>query len=421
MIGLNKLQFNPKPPTVLHIDLNSCFATIEQQANPQLRGRPIAVAAYKSPGGCILAPSVEAKRFGIKTGMCVKDGILLCPDLVVLEPDPWKYRNVHLQLKKLLSEYVENPIPKSIDEFVLNLEGFPAFKKGPVWVGEDIKKRIKKEIGEWITVSVGISTNRFLAKTASGLKKPDGLETIDSRNYLEVFSKLELSDLCGIKTNNTVRLNKANIFTVLDFYNAQPKNLQNAFHSVVGYYWYLRLKGWEIDDVEFGRHSYGNSVALGENYQTPEELSPILFKLTEKMSGRMRRAGYRAQGVHVSLLYKNGSYWHKGISTNEELFASGDIYKIAYKILNCSPYRYFVHTIAVSCFNLKKNGATQLSMLEEIDKKERLTKALDQISEKWGNFVITPAKMLNTESLVKDRVSFGGVKELEEFMFTAEN
>ena len=420
MFGLNKLQFNPKPPTILHIDLNSCFATVEQQANPQLRGRPIAVAAYKSPSGCILAPSVEAKKLGIKTGMRVKDGKLLCPDLIVLEPDPWKYRNVHLQLRKLLSAYVETPVPKSIDEFVLNLEGFPSMKKGPVWVGEDIKKRIKKEVGEWITVSIGIAPNRFLAKTASGLKKPDGLETIDLKNYQQVFSKLELSDLCGIKVNNIVRLNKAGIFTVPDFYNAEPKILQGAFQSVCGYYWYLRLKGWEIDDVEFGRHSYGNSVALAENYQTPEELSPILLKLVEKMSGRMRRAGYKATGVHLSLLYKNSSYWHKGVSTDEYLFAPGDIYKVAYKILNWSPYRYPVHTIAVSCFDLKKSDAIQLSMLEEVGKKERLTKALDQISEKWGNFVITPAKMLNTQNVVKDRVAFGGVKELEEFVFYSE-
>jgi DNA polymerase-4 len=380
----------------------------------------MAVAAYKSPSGCILAPSVEAKKLGIKTGMRVKDGKLLCPELIVLEPDPWKYRNVHLQFRKLLSTYVEIPVPKSIDEFVLNLEGFPSLKKGPFWVGEDIKKRIKKEIGEWITVSIGIGPNRFLAKTASGLKKPDGLEIIDLKNYKEVFSKLELSDLCGIKTNNIVRLNKAQIFTVLDFYNAEPKALQNAFQSVVGYYWYSRLKGWEIDDVEFGRHSYGNSVALRENYQTPEELSPILLKLVEKMSGRMRKAGYRSRGVHISLLYKNGTHWHKGVSTDEYLFASGDIYKIAYKILNWSPYKYPVHTIAVSCFNLKKTGFVQLSMLEEVDKKERLTKALDQISEKWGNFVITPAKMLNTENTVKDRISFGGVKELEEFVFSAQ-
>jgi DNA polymerase-4 len=142
MLGLNKLQFNPKPPTILHIDLNSCFATVEQQANPQLRGRPIAVAAYKTPSGCILAPSVEAKRLGIKTGMRVKDGKLLCPELIVLEPDPWKYRNVHLQLRKLLSAYVETPVPKSDELF--SILGFLSMRK-VLFGSEDIKE--SKEIG----------------------------------------------------------------------------------------------------------------------------------------------------------------------------------------------------------------------------------------------------------------------------------
>src|SRR3972149_8253578 len=185
------LTFNHRPSTILHLDLNSCFATIEQQANPRLRGRPIAVAAFAAPSGCILAPSIEAKRYGVKTGMRVKEAHVLCPALIVLPPDPWKYRNVHLALKKLLGKYTNDFTPKSIDEFVLNLEGYPALVESSPFdktqgypersrtdsmekVGREIKERIKKEIGEWLTVSVGISTNRYLAKTAASLHKPDG-------------------------------------------------------------------------------------------------------------------------------------------------------------------------------------------------------------------------------------------------------
>ena len=122
--NVSALDFNSKPSTVMHIDLNSCFATIEQQANPLLRGRPIAVAAYTTPSGCIVAPSIEAKKFGIKVGMRVREGKLLCPGLIILSPDPEKYRNVHIALRKILSDYTNNFFPKSIDEFVLNLEGY---------------------------------------------------------------------------------------------------------------------------------------------------------------------------------------------------------------------------------------------------------------------------------------------------------
>lgn len=410
------LPFNPKSPTRMHLDLNSCFATIEQQANPKLRGKPIAVAAYATAAGCIVAPSIEAKKLGIGVGMRVKDGKTICPDLIVLPPDPAKYRNVHLALRRLLADYTDRVVPKSIDEFVLDLEGYPAWRKGMIVVADEIKKRIRREIGEWITVSIGISTNRFLAKLATSLHKPDGLDVISRDNFAEIYSKLTLIDLCGIKTRNAIRLNQMGVFTVMDFYKASVACLKAAFASIVGYYWHVRLHGWEIDDVEFGRKSYGNSFALPKPLSTLEELAPILQKLVEKMSFRMRRAGYVAGGVHASVVYRDGDWWHRSMVTGDLLFDSRDIYKKAIFILAMCPYRKAVRELAVSCFNLQKTKDKQLTFLDDLIKKERLTKALDQINERWGNFVITPARMLGTGEVVIDRVAFGGVKELEEIV-----
>jgi len=346
----NILNFNPRPSTILHIDLNSCFATIEQQANPHLRGKPVAVAAYTSSNGCILAPSIEAKKYGVKTGMRVKDGMLLCPNLIILPSDPWKYRNVHLSLRQLLSNYTPDVMPKSIDEFVLDFQrvggirgsenseysdgqiaresefrksgdpmlGSPEFSEGsgsPLCrVAQEIKQRIKQEVGEWLTVSIGIAPNRFLAKLASGLHKPDGLDEINKGNFLGVYSQLELTDLPYIKMRNAIRLNRMEIFSVVDFYHAPLWKLKAAFESVNGYYWYLRLRGQEIDDVAFGRRSYGNSYALPRPLATPEDLSPILTKLVTKTGARLRHAGYAARGVHVAVGYRDGSFWHKGVT-----------------------------------------------------------------------------------------------------------
>src|SRR3989339_2040646 len=144
------LNLNPNEPTIMHLDLNSCFASIEQQANPLLRGKPIVVAAYTTPNGCILAPSIEAKKEGIKVGMRVRDAQLLYPKVVVLTPDPPKYRDVHLRLRRLLNEYSPNVVPKSIDEAVIDFSGTTALTRGLVNTGLEIKKRIKNEIGEWI-------------------------------------------------------------------------------------------------------------------------------------------------------------------------------------------------------------------------------------------------------------------------------
>lgn len=411
-----KLPFNPKPSTVMHMDLNSCFATIEQQANPHLREKPVAVAAYTTASGCIIAPSVEAKALGIKVGMRVKDGKLICPELVVLPPDPWKYRNVHSALRKLISSYTDNFDPKSIDEFVLNLEGYPILSKMDIKkVAEDMKKRIKKEIGEWLTVSIGIAPNRFLAKVAAGLRKPDGLDEINKNNFLEVYGRLSLTDLCGIKIRNAARLNNAGIHSVLDFYHAPIWKLKSAFASILGYYWYVRLHGWEIDDVEFGRRSYGNSYALPKPLVTLEELAPILTKLVEKMGARLRRASYKTRGIHVSVSYRDWSFWHKGVTYEKAFFDSRDIYKEALKILSRSPYKKPVRELSVSCFNLLKSDFSQLELFDNVEKRENLVKAVDKTNERWGNFVITPARMLAASEAVPDRIAFGGVKELEEF------
>jgi DNA polymerase IV len=412
------LPFNPKPPTLMHIDLNSCFATIEQQANPLLRNRPIAVAAYNSPRGCILAPSIEAKKMGVKTGMQVREGKLLCPSLQILEPDPWKYRNIHVQLRDLISQYTTDFSPKSIDEFILNFEGFPSFKLGMIKIGQEIKQKITKEIGEWLTVSIGIGPNRFLAKLAAGLKKPDGLEEINAANYEQIYSKLSLIDLNGIKSANAIRLNNVGIYNLQDFYNAPVSKLKSAFQSILGYYWHLRLRGWEIDDVDFGRKSFGNMYSLPIIASTPEQLSPLLHKLVEKSSFRMRRAGFSARGVHVALLYRDHSFWHHGSVGHQQIFTSNDIYKHAYKIMVSSPYQKSVANISVSLFDLKKSNFSQLDLFNEITKKVNLSNAVDKIKEKWGDFIITPAMMLGTEDKVPDRVAFGNIKELEQFICT---
>jgi len=408
--------FNPKPSTIMHIDLNSCFATIEQQANPHLRGKPIAVAAYTTPFGCILAPSIEAKRYGIQTGMRVKDGKALYPNLIVLPADPWKYRNVHLGLRKILKDYTNDFNPKSIDEFVLNLSGYPAFDKGMFELGREIKGRIKREVGEWLTVSVGIAPNRFLAKLASQLKKPDGLEEINKDNFLNRYLKLKLTDLPYIKARNAIRLNSVGIFSVLDFYQSPIWKLKAAFKSILGYYWYVRLHGYELDDVVFGRRSYGNSYAFPKPLVTPGQIAPILTKLVTKMGFRLRRAGYKARGVHLAVTFRDGSFWHKSASWRTKVFFdSRDIYKEAFKILCRSPYRKPVRDLAVSVFNLLKSGVSQLELFEDIEKRENMVKAVDEVNERWGNFVVTPARMLSASDAVPDRIAFGNIKELEEF------
>src|SRR3712207_5500792 len=228
------LVLNHNSPTILFADLNSAFATIEQQANPLLRGKPIVVAAYNSPNGCVVAPSIEAKRYGIKTGMTVRDARLLYPKVIVRTPDPAKYRAVHLQFRNIFKDYSPAVSPKSIDEAVIDFtDTYALYNRSLTDIGQEIKRRVRREIGEWMVCSIGIAPNRFLAKLAASLKKPDGLETIDHTNVLSVYERVSLRDLNGINTRNEARLNACGIFTPMEFYQAAVDTLKKqVFQSI---------------------------------------------------------------------------------------------------------------------------------------------------------------------------------------------
>jgi DNA polymerase-4 len=179
------------------------------------------VAAYNSPNGCVVAPSIEAKRYGIKTGMTVREARLLYPPVVVRTPDPAKYRAVHMMFRRIFRDYSPDVTPKSIDEAVIDLTDTLGLFKGSILdIGKQIKKRFREEIGEWMVCSIGVSTNRFLAKLAASLHKPDGLDVIDHINVLEVYKRVSLLDLNGINTRFQARLNAYGIFTPLEFYHA---------------------------------------------------------------------------------------------------------------------------------------------------------------------------------------------------------
>src|SRR3954447_227886 len=157
--------------------------------------------------------------------------------------------------------------------------------------------------------------------------KTDGLDIIDHTNVLDVYKRVSLLDLCGINTRFQARLNAYGIFTPTEFYHASLQTLKmQVFRSVLGYYWYLRLRGWEIDAVDFKRKSFGNSYALQRQTNDQRELAKLLMKLCEKTGRRLRRAKFTAQGVHVSCVYTDLSWWHIGRKFDVPIYTTRDIY-----------------------------------------------------------------------------------------------
>lgn len=416
------MDFNPIFPTTMHVDINSCFATVEQQANPFLRGRPVAVAAYVKDYGCILAASREAKKLGVKTGMRVKEGKQLAPQLVVLPPDPPKYRMVNRQLLGILQSYTAHLSVESIDEMVLNLRDTPVLAKlSMADIAREIKLRIRSEIGEWITVSCGIAPNRYLAKVASGLVKPDGLVTITRENIMDTFARMQLEDFCGIKEGNGRRLRAAGIMTPLAFYRASAIELKRAFHSVMGYHWWLRLHGYDpsaSSGQEMAKQkSFGQSYVLGIPHRPNEApLWQILAQLTMKMGRRLRGDGFVAYGVGISTQFSDHTHWHTQKKKASALFTDADFYTAMRTMLTHAPEKP-VKLLAVYCYALHRDMSAQPSLFPEENKKRDLTLALDAIQNQFGDFVIHPARMARMEQKVLDRISFGGVQGLPDVPF----
>lgn len=411
--------FNPAAPTILHIDLNSCFATVEQQANPLLRGKPIGVAAYTTPNGCVLAPSVEAKRKGCKTGMRVKDCRTLCPDIIILSPDPNKYRFVHIKLKQLLSDYTDLVFPKSVDEFVVDLTGSQSLKRGMVTIAQEIKQRIKAEIGNYLTVSIGISTNRSLAKLAAGLHKPDGLDVIDVHNYLDIYRHIELIDLPGINVGYQTRMARSGIYSVTDMFLQSIFDLHHSFKSVVGDDWFARLRGWEVDNIEFARKSFGNTHALKIPIIHQDDLFPVMTNLIWKATSRMRIAGYHCYGVGLGFRYRTGESAYDHIRSKHALFSSTEIFALLETMFWRMP-REYVTNVDVVVYDLGSSCELQLRWFDRLERQEQLYAAVDKIEHQYGRNTIHPARMLPAKEVILNRIPFGGGKEMEAYVFNGD-
>ncbi|MGZ6004697.1 MAG: DNA polymerase Y family protein [Candidatus Saccharimonadales bacterium] len=412
---MTDLQLNNIDPLVMHVDLNSCYAIIEQQANRLIRYKPVGVAAYDSPGGFIIASSYEAKRLGIGL-MRVREAREITKDIIILTPDPEKYFDAHRRFKAVLERYTSDVTPKSVDEFVVNFQGSRAVQEGRslVDIGRQIKRDIRQSLGEYVTVNIGIAPNRFLAKLAAGMDKPDGLDVVTAADIHNLYGQLDLIDLPGINYRYKARLNLANIFTPLDFLEAPMFKLKKEiFKSIVGYYWYLRLRGYEVDSAKFGMKSFGNDYAVGDKTSDPEKISRLLMKLCEKTGRRIRKHDYQAQGVFLGMGFENGSWWGKSKRSKTMLYSTQDIYLAIMRLFRSAEIPARLTHINIAVFDVVPATPVQLGLFDgtRLDTRS-LAVASDKINNRYGEFTVVPATMANMQDIIIKRVPFGSVRDI---------
>jgi DNA polymerase-4 len=407
------LPLNQEAPQILHIDLNSCFATVEQQARPLLRGKPVAVTNRKTPNACVVAASYEAKSLGVKVGMGYRDAKALAPELIMVETDPPKYHYVYQKLVEIMRSYSPNIAMKSIDEGIIDFTGTrEAVNKRPLTaIGYEIKRRLKDEVGDWMTCNIGIAPNRFLAKQAASLHKPDGLDVITYKNLRQVLSGLKLTDLFGIAERNQARLNACGIYTPLDLLGAPSELLKRqAFKSVIGEDWYKRLRGYEVDNQEWATKTVGRQYVMDVQRPSEELLRSRLAYLCETTAMKLRYKNLSARGVYIYLMYAGGDAWYERRMFKSSFFSNAEVHRRATLLFNRRPLDDWVRMMAVSCYALEPSNINQVSMLDEVNKEVWLTQAVDEINSQFGEFTVTLASSLKAKSVVKQKIPFGSTR-----------
>lgn len=395
----------------LYIDLNSCFATIEQQSRPMLRGRPVAITNRLVPNSCIIAASYEAKARGVKVGMRTREANALCPDLIYAETEPDKYIFVHQKLRKIMSDYSPAVTMKSIDEGVIDLTQAPAhiYNRDRRELGLEIKQRLKTEIGCYMRCNVGIASNRFLAKLAGELHKPDGLDEITPDNQRAIFSTLKLTDLPGINVRMEARLNAVGIFTPLQFLDADEMTLVKLVcKSIDGHKWYLRLRGIEVDDHASDIQTVGRQYVMDSKTLTRTETEARIIHLAEDVGYRLRSKELYARGVYLWVFGLDDIYYHRQVILREAINTDHAIAEVARQLFRELPSP--VRIAGITLYKLQTAPDLQLSFDQAVkDSATAICNATDAINHRFGARKIHCADTLGTEQ-VKCKIPFGSTR-----------
>ncbi len=301
-------------PEWLFLDLNSYFASVEQQENPRLRGKPVAVVPVMTDATCAIAASYQAKAYGIKTGTMIGEAKLLCPTLTCVLANHDLYVDYHHKIIEEIEQHIPVTIVASIDEVACKLEGSWRSKEKAVALARRIKAGLTRNVGPAITCNIGIAPNRFLAKVASDMQKPDGLVVIEAQELPERLHELELTDMPGIGANMERRLHGAGIRTMEALMKASRTRLRQVWRGVEGERFYYKIHGVDVPDVPTQRSSVGHSHVLAPELRPPQMAELVMRRLTLKASSRLRRLQHLARHMEVSVRIEKGPRHSEGIS-----------------------------------------------------------------------------------------------------------
>jgi len=380
--------------TIFHLDMDAYFASIEQQANPKLRGKPIAVTGRPTERSIVVAFSREAKRFDVWTGMPAWEAIKACRSLIFVPGHPERYVETTKRFLGILKRFTPLIEVFSTDEVFMDMTRIIPRYNGPMDLAERIKVRFREELGPCITSTIGIASNKTFAKLIAKRHKPDGIGHLTDEDLPELLRTAPVSEICGIGPRIEKRLSRMGVRTLSDL-GEMPLALLRREFGVYGIF--LKSVGLGTDPTPLVTYSevpppksVGHSRSLPPHLRTYTLALHVLRDLCDKVGRRMRKLGYVGRTVHCGLRFGlKGPGFSKQTTLDTPTDDDERIYRACLDILSqTAPRPEVVNKVSVSVTHLIPHREAPLSLFETDHRKEALHRAVDHIRDQFGEKAI---------------------------------
>jgi DNA polymerase-4 len=404
-----------EPVNWLFLDLNSYFASVEQEVRPELRGRPVGVVPMVTDNTVCIAASYEAKAYGVRTGTGVKDAKRMCPEIQLVEGRHELYVQYHHRIVEAVETCVPVTIVASIDEMACQLMGRERPVSNALQLAAKIKQAIGEQVGSTLRCSIGLAPNRFLAKVASDMQKPDGLTVVRLSQLPANLYGLKPAALPGIGPRMNRRLEQRGIFTMEQLCALSETQMRSLWGSVVGERFWHWLQGADFEEVSTEpQKSVGHQHVLPPDLRTMEGANGVGQKLLHKAAVRLRRLRMWAGGLSVHVRFspwREGKFWeaHTRIVECQDTISLLETFHKLWK--GCPAGKPAM--VGVSLYDLVPDSLHTAALFSDEQKRSQLSRAIDSINAKYGSNALYLGGIHHVREAAPTRIAFSSIPEFD--------
>ncbi len=395
------------------MDLNAYFASVEQQDRPELRGRPVAVVQVMAPTTVCIAASYQAKPFGVKTGVPVREAQRLCPQLELVLARPKLYVEYHHALVAAIESVLPIEEVLSIDEAACRLAGRQRELETARALAQAVKAAVRG-VGEVLTCSIGLAASRYLAKVASDMHKPDGLTTLLREALPQALFPLKLSDLPGIGARTEARLRTGGVSSVEQLCAFDRAGLRQLWGGVGGERLWHWLRGDDLEVPSSGRHTLGRQHVLPPESRNRADALAIARKLLDSAAAELRRQGLWARGLGMAVKFTAGAGTWRLERRLDDCRDSFELQKQLGRLWQRCPDRH-PFMVSVWLMDVTASAGRTPGLFDDTPASDRASAVMDRINQRYGAHTLYPASLHDSRTAARRGIAFRKVPELDQF------